>query len=496
MESDASLNVRIGDNYTLVKEIGRGSFATVYLAYATGSRKPLAVKSVALAKLNKKLLESLESEIAIQKKIKHPHIASFLDCLKTPQHIHIVMEYYSLGDLGQLIKKKAYTAKRQDGADELVRIPGIWGGLEEPLVRHLLLQLASALQILRDHHVIHRDLKPQNLLLRLPTSFSNEPSVEYPSLHLADFGFARFLPSQSMASTLCGSPLYMAPEILRYEKYDEKVDLWSAGAVLFEMIYGKPPFRATNHLELLKKIEKSVTKGVRFPDEVSGRRQLIGGEEKVSDDLKELIAGLLKVDVHERMSYEEFLLHRSLKAPGRERARSQPIRGSPQEEEKGISHSYAPRPSVDTPLREQGIAAARRREEGFHPHTLPTIFEYGGGALGQQRRERGRMAPVANYMDQKEAFDRLGMQQQQPREGEVGTGLAASGAFARKPSLSRGGSEKRLVEEQKKVEEASPKMERTEDEEDFVVVEKTPSLVVPSGRLHVISNLVRFVRKQ
>ena len=73
-------------------------------------------------------------------------------------------------------------------------------------------------------------------------------------LKIADFGFARSLPSTSLAETLCGSPLYMAPEILRYEKYDAKADLWSVGTVLYEMVVGRPPFRATNHVELLRKI--------------------------------------------------------------------------------------------------------------------------------------------------------------------------------------------------------------------------------------------------
>ncbi|EGO26925.1 hypothetical protein SERLADRAFT_343729, partial [Serpula lacrymans var. lacrymans S7.9] len=76
-------------------------------------------------------------------------------------------------------------------------------------------------------------------------------------LKIADFGFARSLPNAMMAETLCGSPLYMAPEILRYEKYDAKADLWSVGAVLYEMAVGKPPYRAMNHVELLKKIEHS-----------------------------------------------------------------------------------------------------------------------------------------------------------------------------------------------------------------------------------------------
>jgi serine/threonine-protein kinase ULK2 len=102
--------------------------------------------------------------------------------------------------------------------------------------------------------------------------------------------------------------LYMAPEILRYQKYDAKADLWSVGAVLYEMSVGKPPFRALNHIELLKKIEHS--KGIKFPDEdsqavakqaASGRETLI-----VPDDIKSLIRMLLKQKPIERSSFDDF----------------------------------------------------------------------------------------------------------------------------------------------------------------------------------------------
>lgn len=117
---------------------------------------------------------------------------------------------------------------------------------------------------------------------------------ELPILKIADFGFARFLPSTSMAETLCGSPLYMAPEILRYEKYNAKADLWSVGAVLYEMTVGKPPFRAANHIELLKNIEKSQDR-IKFPSSA-----------QVPDELKRLIRSLLKYNPTERMSFNEF----------------------------------------------------------------------------------------------------------------------------------------------------------------------------------------------
>eukprot|EP00434_Breviolum_minutum_P007709 symbB.v1.2.006800.t1/scaffold409.1/size210228/3 len=85
---------------------------------------------------------------------------------------------------------------------------------------------------------------------------TTESSVD-PVLKLADFGFARALPEQDMAATVCGSPLYMAPEILRHEPYDAKADLWSVGAILYELLLGRTPFCGSNPLQLLANIEKN-----------------------------------------------------------------------------------------------------------------------------------------------------------------------------------------------------------------------------------------------
>ncbi|KAI9625837.1 hypothetical protein H4Q26_016085 [Puccinia striiformis f. sp. tritici PST-130] len=133
------------------------------------------------------------------------------------------------------------------------------------------------------------------IIIRSRLSSSSLCTRWYTLLRVADFGFARVLaPNAGLAETLCGSPLYMAPEILRYEKYDAKADLWSVGAVLFEMAVGKPPFRAQNHVELLRKIEKSEDKIV-FPD-----------LKVVPEDLKILILSLLKRNPAERASFDQF----------------------------------------------------------------------------------------------------------------------------------------------------------------------------------------------
>lgn len=291
------------DSYRVGPEIGRGSFANVYKAQHIQTRTPVAIKSVQLSRLNKKLLENLDHEIAILKKMKHPHIVSLLDTYKNPSYFYLIMEYCSLGDLS------FFSRKRKEISESLPLINSMFqrypptpnGGLHEDVASHFLKQLASALEFLRKNQLIHRDIKPQNLLLCPPhksESLAIEAGIkglwELPVLKLADFGFARILPASTMADTLCGSPLYMAPEILRLERYTAKADLWSVGAVLYEMVSGKPPFKASNHVELLSIIEQT-NNAIRFPDST-----------KISAKMTALIKALLKKDPTERMSFAEF----------------------------------------------------------------------------------------------------------------------------------------------------------------------------------------------
>lgn len=300
--SDLPKNIGV---YSIGPEIGKGSFATVYKCIDTTTHTAVAIKSVVRSKLkSKKLVENLEIEISILKSMKHPHIVGLLDYTQTSTHFHLVMDYCSMGDLSFFIRRKDQLLKTHPVISSLIqRYPSPEGshGLNQTLVIHFLKQLSSALEFLRSKSLVHRDIKPQNLLL-CPPSHSRQAFVdgqfvglwELPILKIADFGFARFLPSTSMAETLCGSPLYMAPEILRYEKYNAKADLWSVGAVLYEMTVGKPPFRAANHIELLKNIEKNQDK-IKFPSSA-----------QVPDDLKRLIRSLLKYNPAERMSFNEF----------------------------------------------------------------------------------------------------------------------------------------------------------------------------------------------
>nr|P87248.1 RecName: Full=Serine/threonine-protein kinase ATG1; AltName: Full=Autophagy-related protein 1; AltName: Full=Colletotrichum lindemuthianum kinase 1 [Colletotrichum lindemuthianum]AAB61403.1 putative serine/threonine kinase [Colletotrichum lindemuthianum] len=306
-DGDASIG-----EFVIGGEIGKGSFAQVYSGHHKNSKAAVAIKSVEMGRLNNKLRENLYGEIQILKTLRHPHIVALHDCVESATHINLVMEYCELGDLSFFIKKRdrhGTNAATEDMARKYPVTPG--SGLHEVVTRHFLQQLASALKFLREKNYVHRDVKPQNLLLLPSPGFRKENSrpiltasndslipnaglASLPMLKLADFGFARVLPSTSLADTLCGSPLYMAPEILRYERYDAKADLWSVGTVLYEMITGRPPFRARNHVELLRKIEATEDK-VKYPKDAV-----------VSKDLVKLIGKLLTRNPVERMRFEDF----------------------------------------------------------------------------------------------------------------------------------------------------------------------------------------------
>lgn len=315
--------------YRRCESIGKGSFATVYKGlYKVRSSEVtsyhdvdtrqdgslLAIKSVTTTQLKGKLRTNLLSEIEILKSIQHPHIVALLDCMESVNHVHLVMEFCQLGDLATFIRKRDKLAAHDITGDMMRKYPNQTGaGFHEVVVRHFAKQLGAACEFLQLNDFVHRDLKPQNILLNPPPAWiANEPIenrpfeiypdcviplaglASLPTIKIADFGFARRLPKKALAETLCGSPLYMAPEILRYERYDAKADLWSVGTVLYELIAGKPPFRAANHVDLLRKIEKT-NDDIPFSPDCD-----------ISNDLYNVICGMLRRMPNERISWETF----------------------------------------------------------------------------------------------------------------------------------------------------------------------------------------------
>ncbi|XP_038721640.1 serine/threonine-protein kinase ATG1c-like isoform X2 [Tripterygium wilfordii] len=263
---------RVVGDYLVGRQIGSGSFSVVWHARHRVHGTEVAIKEIATSRLNKKLQESLMSEIFILKRINHPNIIGLHDIIEVPGKLHLVLEYCRGGDLSMYIQRH--------------------GQVPEAIAKNFIQQLATGLQILRENNLIHRDLKPQNLLL----STNDEHAV----LKIADFGFARSLQPNGMAETLCGSPLYMAPEIMQLQKYDAKADLWSVGAILFQLVTGKTPFTGNNQIQLLQNIVKSTE--LHFPPV----------DKDLSSECKDLCQKLLRRNPVERLTFEEFFNHQFL----------------------------------------------------------------------------------------------------------------------------------------------------------------------------------------
>ncbi|KAJ1919976.1 Serine/threonine-protein kinase [Mycoemilia scoparia] len=249
-------------SYEILREVGKGTYASVYQAWNKNTQKEVAIKSVARIKLSSRLLTNLEYEINILKGVSHENIVGLMDCLVDPATMSTLLWNIVHWETFLLISGGA-------GSIPLCEIH-MMAWTFPSYVMFLVKYATSAIKFLNSKQIIHRDIKPQNLLLHPPHSDYqmgySEQRGDFPIVKVADFGFARFLKETSLTNTLCGSPLYMAPEILRYEYYDAKVDLWSVGAVAYEMLTGRTPFRADNHVELLQKIERSVDV-IHFPDE-------------------------------------------------------------------------------------------------------------------------------------------------------------------------------------------------------------------------------------
>ncbi|KAK6031082.1 kinase domain protein [Ostertagia ostertagi] len=273
-----------GFEYSTKDVIGHGAFAIVYKGkYSDRPDVPVAIKAIAKKNIAKSK-NLLTKEIKILKTLsglQHTNLVALLKCTETATHVYLVMEFCNGGDLADYLSQKTT--------------------LQEDTIHHFVVQIARALEAINKEGIVHRDLKPQNILLCNPTRQSNPPASEL-IIKLADFGFARFLSEGVMAATLCGSPMYMAPEVIMSLQYDAKADLWSIGTILFQCLTGKAPFQAQNPPQLKAYYEKNRELKPNIPD-------------YCSPALRDLLLRLLKRNAKDRITFEDFFNHPFLHQP-------------------------------------------------------------------------------------------------------------------------------------------------------------------------------------
>eukprot|EP01064_Diplonema_japonicum_P015181 TRINITY_DN22945_c0_g1_i1.p1 TRINITY_DN22945_c0_g1~~TRINITY_DN22945_c0_g1_i1.p1 ORF type:complete len:293 (+),score=43.43 TRINITY_DN22945_c0_g1_i1:53-931(+) len=254
---------RIG-KYELGKTLGSGTFSKVKEGTDIEINIKYAVKIVDKSLLQKGHMEQqLKREIAIMKLLDHQNVLKMNDVLQTSKNIYLILDLLTGGDLFDRLEQ----AKR----------------FEEPVALDYFHQLISGLYYLHSQGIAHRDLKPENLLLD-----------ENGQLRIADFGFSRLLNNQQMLQTVCGTPNYMAPEVLKEQGYDgKKADIWSCGVIVYAMLAGYLPFDDPNMNTLCDKIEKGVYRMSR----------------KFSKNAVDIIEKMLTVDPQQRITLDEILKH-------------------------------------------------------------------------------------------------------------------------------------------------------------------------------------------
>ena len=260
-------------DFKIKGEIGNGSFGIVYLATHLKTKVDYAIK--AIDKTNKCNIEGkpyFRREIEIMYKLRHANCVRLFGHFEDEQYCYFIMEYIPGGNLYSLMSKNKNT------------------GLNIYLVANILRDLISAIYYLHnmDPPIIHRDIKPENILLTRDLRAK-----------LTDFGWSNYINEEGQQrNTFCGTPIYLAPEMIKNEGHDEHVDIWCLGVLLFELLTGVPPFLGPNKKILMMKIVKV---DIAWPSPP---------KPPIDPDAKDLISKILKLNPKERISLENMVKHK------------------------------------------------------------------------------------------------------------------------------------------------------------------------------------------
>ncbi|XP_044940344.1 serine/threonine-protein kinase SIK1 isoform X3 [Mustela putorius furo] len=254
--------------YDVERTLGKGNFAVVKLARHRVTKTQVAIKIIDKTRLDSSNLEKIYREVQIMKLLNHPHIIKLYQVMETKDMLYIVTEFAKNGEMFDYLTSN--------------------GHLSENEARKKFWQILSAVEYCHSHHIVHRDLKTENLLL--------DGSMD---IKLADFGFGNFYKSGEPLSTWCGSPPYAAPEVFEGKEYEgPQLDIWSLGVVLYVLVCGSLPFDGPN----LPALRQRVLEGrFRIPF-------------FMSQDCETLIRRMLVVDPAKRITIAQIRQHRWMQA--------------------------------------------------------------------------------------------------------------------------------------------------------------------------------------
>ena len=293
------------NNFCLTRQIGKGATAIVYEGIDNKTNTIVAVKAIATAKFqDKRTSEYFRRELKLLRQLNHDNIIKIKGVEKTAHNLYLILEYCNGGNL---LEYKVYYNKTKKAE------------LNEFFIQKILRQLVNGLEYMHNNHTVHRDIKLENILLnfnKFPNTVKKDEQpkkVEYSEVSLndsftikiADLGYARELEGAGMASTICGTPITMAPDIALNNnnkdkhEYNNKADLWSLGACTYELLIGQPPFYARTYQELFQQINNG--------------KYTLPKNMKLSVEVITFINGLLQFYPEKRFDWEQIKNHPFIK---------------------------------------------------------------------------------------------------------------------------------------------------------------------------------------
>eukprot|EP00930_Biecheleria_cincta_P021472 TRINITY_DN1590_c0_g2_i1.p1 TRINITY_DN1590_c0_g2~~TRINITY_DN1590_c0_g2_i1.p1 ORF type:complete len:961 (-),score=170.56 TRINITY_DN1590_c0_g2_i1:214-3060(-) len=228
------------EDYIIGKQIGQGAYAIVAFGLHKESSKKVAIKIYEKYKLlDPQRRKSVRCEIRLMEQLRHPNIVVFHEALDTPKQIYLIMDFVGGGSLHHFLKKRPN--RRTD----------------DVMAKRLFYQVSQGIRYLHDRYIVHRDVKLENLLLD-----------EQGTVKIIDFGFSTIVPPGKKLKIFCGTPSYMAPEIVARKEYAGFcADIWAMGVLLYALLCGSFPFRGQNDKDLYRKIVRGVFNVPEFVSE-------------------------------------------------------------------------------------------------------------------------------------------------------------------------------------------------------------------------------------
>ncbi|XP_031799847.1 serine/threonine-protein kinase 33 isoform X2 [Sarcophilus harrisii] len=264
--------------YSFGKKLGQGSFGVVIEVIHKETDLKWAMKKVNKEKAGSSAVRLLEREVSILKSVNHEHIIHLERVFETPKRMYLVMELCEDGELKEILNRKGHFSENE--------------------TRQIIEDLGSAIAYLHKKDIVHRDLKLENILVK--SSYTNDKNETNFNIKVTDFGLAvqKEGGCEAMLQATCGTPIYMAPEVINAHDYSQQCDIWSIGVIMYMLLCGEPPFFANSEEKLFELIRKGQ---LRFENSVW---------ESTSDPAKYVLKQLLKVDPAHRITAKELLDNR------------------------------------------------------------------------------------------------------------------------------------------------------------------------------------------